>query len=111
MCLFSKKLQLLFVRKLLLISIAQATIWQCTNICISAELGVVYFVMALLIIANGLPPKHHIDRDRYTYCTHNAEWGLHTVWKMAHKNPRCLFCPLVFLSFSTCVCSRCHCAM
>lgn len=27
-----------FVSKLLLISIAHATIWQCTNICISAEL-------------------------------------------------------------------------
>lgn len=73
MCLFSKKLLSFFVSKLLLISIAQATIWQCTNICISADLGVVCFVMALLIIANGLSPKHHIDGDRYTYCIHNAE--------------------------------------
>lgn len=37
------------------------------------NLRMVSFVMALLIIANGLSPKHHIDRDRYTYCIPNAE--------------------------------------
>lgn len=97
--------------KLLQISTSHATIWQCANICTSAEVGVVAFVMALLIMANTLSPKHHTDCDRYTYCIHNAYWVLHTVRKMAHKNPRCLFCPLLFLFFSTCVCSQCHCAM
>lgn len=87
--------------KLLQISPSHATIWQCTNVCISAEVGVVCFIMALLIMAKALSPKHHIDHEEYTYCIHNAYWILHTVRKMAHKNPRCLFCPFLFLFSST----------
>lgn len=45
--------------KLLQISTPHATIWQCVNVYISAELEVVSFVMALLIMANALSPKHH----------------------------------------------------
>lgn len=83
--------------KLLQISTSHATIWRCTKECTSAEVGVVAFAMALLIIANTLSPKHHADRDRYTYCIHNAYWVLQTVRKWLIKIPDVFF---VLSSFS-----------
>jgi hypothetical protein len=68
---------------------------------LSAEDGMMSFGMAALIMANALLSKHHIDCDGYIYYIHNAYWELHTVWKIAHKNPLCLFCPLLFLFFSS----------
>lgn len=100
--------------KLLQISTAYTTIWQCTNVHISVEAGAVCFVMALLIIAKALSPKHHIDHDRYTYCIHNAYWVLHAVRKMTHKIPDVFFVlssfsfsPLRLLTVSLCCVNNC----